>query len=64
MLLIRLEGIIPFFLFFILIVSLITFISNPHTSRDLTIFIIFSILSFKITNAFVRQAKSEDRLNP
>ena len=40
----------PFFLLF-LIISLIHFTSNPHSSSDLIVFIISYISSFKIINA-------------
>ena len=45
----------PLFCSFVsfLIVSLIPFISNPDSSRDLTVLIISSISSFEITNAVI-----------
>ena len=43
-----------------LIISLIPFTINPHSSSDLTIFIISSISSFEIINPVIREAKSEE----
>ena len=62
MFLIKLEKNLPFCsIALFLIVSLISFISNPYSSSDLTIFIISSISSFEIINAVLPEAKSEGR---
>ena len=47
-----------------LIVSLMPFISKPDSSRDLTIFMISFIPSFKIIDVVVCKAKSEVRPDP
>ena len=47
-----------------LFVSLIPFINNPYTSRDLIIFIISFISSFEIINTAVREATFKEWLDP
>ena len=47
-----------------LIVSLISFISNPDYSSEITIFIISFIFSFEIINTLILKAKSEGRTDP